>query len=473
MHHYVVNPWMILPFGILLAAIAVMPLAAHRWWGHHYPKVSLVLGATTLFYYLGALREFHRPLASAHEYVSFICLIGSLFVISGGIHIRVRGEARPWVNTMMLAIGGILANVVGTTGASMLLIRPFLRMNKYRLTTYHVVFFIFIVSNVGGSLTPIGDPPLYLGYLKGIPFFWTVRALFLEWLMGMAWLLGVFYIMDWRNFMRAPPEVRERETSHESWNFEGLNNLIWMGMVLAALFISHPVFLREAIMVFAAFMSWRRTRPDIYEANDFTWAPIREVAVLFAGIFATMMPALDWLEANATRLGVTSVGSFYWGSGLLSSVLDNAPTYLNYLSAAIGLFVDQTILDGVRHLLSSGGMMAMTGHEGARAGEILRAVAALKRFHPETLRLGVVTDDQIQIAYLLGNHAAHLAAISIGAVFFGASTYIGNGPNFMVKSIAEHWGAKMPSFFGFILKFTIPILLPMFVAVWWIFFRSG
>jgi len=417
---------MALPFVFLLGAIAVMPLVAHKWWERNYPIVTALLGSITLIYYFGALHETQRPLESLHEYFSFICLIGSLFVVSGGIHICVKGEATPWINVVILAMGGLLANVVGTTGASMLLIRPFLRANKYRLTTYHVVFFIFIVSNVGGSLTPIGDPPLYLGYLKGVPFFWTTWSLFPMWIVGMTWLLALFYMLDYRNFLRAPREVRERETAHETWKFDGLHNLIWLGLILAALFLSDPPFIREAIMIFAAMMSWKFTRWHIYEANDFSWAPIREVAILFAGIFATMMPALDWLEANAAKLGVTSVASFYWGSGCLSAALDNAPTYLNFLSAAIGLFVS----------------------EGADSSFV---------DHP--------------IDYLLKNHPAHIAAISIGSVFFGACTYIGNGPNFMVKSIAEHAGAKMPSFFGYIFKFTIPILLPMLVLVGWLFFR--
>lgn len=421
MHHDTINPWIILPFVFLLGAIALMPLVAHEWWESHYPKIVLILSLITLVYYLGFLHEFRRPLEVAHEYVSFICLIGSLFVISGGIHIRVKGEAKPWVNTLFLAIGGMLANILGTTGASMLLIRPFLRANKYRLTTYHVVFFIFIVSNVGGSLTPIGDPPLYLGYLQGIPFFWTIHTLFFTWLMGMGWLLFIFYLIDRQNFLRAPPEIRERETAHETWAFDGLHNLIWLGSVLIALWIPRLFFVREAIMILAVLFSQLLTPRPTYEANNFSWAPIREIAILFAGIFMTMIPTLDWLRIHAKELGIISVSDFYWGCGLLSSVLDNAPTYLTFLNTALGLFTDQTISDGIPHLIA--------------------------------------------------NYSNHLAAISISAVFFGACTYIGNGPNFMVKSIAEHSGAKMPSFFGYIFKFTLPILFPMFFGVWWLFFR--
>ncbi len=468
-----VTPWMILPFWALLAAIAVMPLWARPWWERHYPKVALGLGAGVLLYYFAGIREWDRPLETAHEYVSFICMIGSLFVVSGGIHIRVKGEATPRVNVLILAIGGVLANLIGTTGASMLLVRPFLRANKYRLTAFHVVFFIFVVSNVGGSLTPIGDPPLYLGYLKGIPFLWTMIVLFPKWLFGMGWLLGVFYILDSRNFRRAPPEIRQKETAHETWVFEGLHNLGWLAVILAALFLRRPLFLREAVMVAVAALSWRTTRRQIHEANHFSWAPIREVAILFAGIFATMIPALDWLEHNSRQIGIQTAGQFFWSAGSLSAVLDNAPTYLNFLSASIGLFVDPHFVETVRHLAASGGAMALAGPDAAHAGEVVRTVQALRFYHPEALRLGQVPLNDIQICYLLGNHARHIAAISIGAVFFGACTYIGNGPNFMVRSIAEEWGAKMPGFMGYIVKFTLPFLLPMLFAVWLIFFRAG
>ncbi|MDD2706681.1 MAG: sodium:proton antiporter [Verrucomicrobiae bacterium] len=458
------------PFAILLLAIAIMPLAAHEWWEHHYPKVSAILGATTLFYYLVILREISRPLGSLHEYFSFICLIGSLFVVSGGIHIGVKGESTPLTNTLLLLIGAVLANLIGTTGASMLLIRPYLRSNKYRLTEFHVVFFIFIVGNIGGALTPIGDPPLYLGYLKGVPFFWTLHSLSWMWLLGVGWLLGVFYLLDHRNFLRAPKEIREQETAHETWSFGGWNNLFCLAMILGALFIQSPLFLREALMILAAGLSWKTTAKTIHEQNQFTWAPIREVAILFAGIFMTMMPALDWLEVHASNLGVSTADAFFWGCGVLSSILDNAPTYLSFLSASIGLFVDQDIINGVHHLLKNGAA-GLTAAEANHTVEINNTLAMLKRYHPESLVSGSIPLPHLQIAYLLGNHAAHLKAVSIGAVFFGACTYIGNGPNFMIKSIADHAGAKTPSFPGYIFKYTLPILLPLFIMVWWLFFR--
>ncbi|HEV2211520.1 MAG TPA: sodium:proton antiporter, partial [Verrucomicrobiae bacterium] len=297
------NPCMIAPFVALLTAIALAPLYFAEWWGRHLLKVIAGLMALTIGYYLLGLRAPERVLYTAQEYFSFICLIGSLFVISGGIHIRVRGEALPSVNVLYLFLGAVAANVLGTTGASMLLIRPWLRMNKYRLTAHHVVFFIFIVSNVGGSLTPVGDPPLFLGYLKGVPFWWMATECWEIWVTGVGLLLVAFYLVDSWNFRRAPEAVRVRETSHEEWRFEGLGNLGFLAVVLGAVLVNHPPFLREALMLGAAVGSYLTTRKEVHEANDFNFAPIKEVAILFAGIFATMMPALDWLQANAAQMG--------------------------------------------------------------------------------------------------------------------------------------------------------------------------
>lgn len=471
MTHDPVTVWMILPFAALLGAIAFAPLVAHAWWERHYPKVALGLGAFALLWYLLAVRDSAAPRHTAHEYVSFICLIGALYVVSGGIHLAVKGEATPAANTLILALGGVLANVIGTTGASMVLIRPFLRANKYRLTAHHVVFFIFIVSNVGGALTPIGDPPLYLGYLKGIPFFWTLGALFGKWTFGMAWLLLLFYAMDRLNFLRAPRAIREKETAREEWRFEGARNLGWLALILAALFVPRPPLLREAIMLAAAAGSWFTTPRRIHEANHYSWAPIREVAILFAGIFATMFPALLWLEAHAGDLGLRSPTAFYWSCGLTSAVLDNAPTYLSFLSAQFGLFVTPKIVEGVRHL-AAGGAFALSGPDASHAAEILRTWRGIQVWHPEALSRGEVPLGIIQVCHLLKNHPTYVAEISIAAVFFGASTYIGNGPNFMVRSIAQQWGVRMPGFLGYIFRFSLPFLLPLFLAVWWIFFRS-
>src|SRR5688572_28361899 len=316
--------WAIAPFALLLAMIALGPLLFERWWLKHYPKVAFGLAAITLMYYLFALPvEARRTVAhTAIEYVSFIALIGSLFVVSGGIHITVKGEATPHVNVVFLFFGALIANLLGTTGASMLLIRPWLRMNKYRVTAHHVVFFILIISNVGGCLTPIGDPPLFLGYLKGIPFWWVSKHCWPMWAVGVGFLLAAFYLVDRKNYLKAPREVRTALAEpQDRWRFEGLANLGFLGLILVAVFIKRPVFAREALMLIAALGSWFMTNKSVHEANHFDFHPLREVAVLFVAIFATMMPAMDYLKFNAASIPHT-VPVMYWGAGLLSSVFD-------------------------------------------------------------------------------------------------------------------------------------------------------
>ena len=396
------NAWMILPFALLLGAMALAPLLAANWWARHYPEVSLALGAIALGYYLLGLQASARVWHMAHDYTSFIALVGSLFVVSGGIHINVKGEATPLANVVFLFIGAVVANVLGTTGAAMLLIRPWIRMNRYRVAAYHIAFFIFIVANVGGCLTPIGDPPLFLGYLQGVPFWWIAKNCWPIWTAGVGILLAMFYVVDRINFTRAPREVRERETAQETWRFDGLPNLFFLGVILGAVFVTRPIFVREALMVAAAIGSYFTTPKPVHVANDFNFHPVREVAVLFAGIFATMMPALDWLNQNARELlgQNPAPGIFFWGAGGLSGVLDNAPTYLGFLSALFG------------------------------------------------------ATDAKSIGELLNQHALSLLAISVGAVFFGAATYIGNGPNFMVKAVADQQKIRTPTFPGFVLKFT-------------------
>ena len=422
---------MVLPFVALLLAIALGPLLCPSVWARHYAKIACALGAITVAYYLLSLQAFARILHVAHEYAGFIALIGSLFVVSGGIHINVKGQATPGVNVLYLLLGALAANLLGTTGASMLLIRPWIRMNKYRITAHHIVFFIFIVSNVGGCLTPIGDPPLFLGYLKGIPFWWVAQHCWPMWALAVGLLLTSFYIVDAANSRRASAEVRCRLAgSGEEWRFEGVWNIGWLLLILGAVFVKQPLFLREGLMFGAAAGSWFTTKKTIHEANQFDFHPIQEVAILFLGLFATMMPALDLVQANAHRLGQPSPALFYWGSGLLSSVLDNAPTYLAFLSATLGLLVE-----------------------------------------PQT---GLVPAGEIDLGLLLGNNTLHpyLLAISIGAVFFGATTYIGNAPNFMVKSIADHKKVRTPGFFGFLFNYTIPYLAPLLVLIWLLFFRT-
>ena len=358
----------------------------------------------------------------------------------------------------------------------MLLIRPWIRMNKYRITAHHIVFFIFIVSNVGGCLTPIGDPPLFLGFLKGIPFWWVAEHCLPMWTLGVAMLLAMFFVVDTINFRRAPKEVRERETAHEEWRFQGLANLFFLGVVLGAVFISKPHFLREALMIAAAAGSFFTTQKPVHEANHFNFHPIKEVAILFIGIFGTMMPALDWLQFNASELMGEGPhpAVFYWGSGTLSSVLDNAPTYLAFLSSIFGSFIDQDIITQVQHLVVTAGGDIATFVHGPHAEQIQNTFAAIQKYHAADLAAGKVGTDEIEICYLLGNVKlnTYILAISIGAVFFGANTYIGNGPNFMVKAIAEHQKVETPGFIAYILKFTLPFMLPVLIAEWLIFFRS-
>ena len=415
------HPAMILPFGLMLLAIALMPFVNLRWWERHYPKVAVGLGSITVAYYVFGLHHGARMLHVAHEYLSFIALIGSLFVVSGGIHIRVKGEATPWVNCCFLGVGAVLANVIGTTGASMLLIRPWIRMNKYRITGFHIVFFIFIVSNAGGCLTPVGDPPLFLGYLKGVPFWWVLRHCWEAWGLVVLMLIAIFFVLDRRNFLRAPLAIREKETAVETWKIEGKRNLLLLGVILAAVFIRKPAGLSEVLMVAAAVTGYFITPKPVHEANDFHFGPIREVGWLFVGIFATMVAALDYLEIHARALGIDTPAKFYWLTGTVSATLDNAPTYLTFLAAAMG-----------ERMLS------------------LNAPDQVREF--------------------VAQYPHDLIAISLGAVFFSAMTYIGNGPNFMVKSMAEQSRIRMPSFFGYLFRYAVPILLPVFTLVWLLYF---
>ena len=412
------SPWMIIPFGVILLCIALMPFVNLHWWEKNYHRVAVTLGLFTCGYYFFILGESHRLLDVAHEYIGFIALIGSLFIVAGGVHIRVRGEATPLRNTVFLAIGAVIANFIGTTGASMLMIRPWIRMNKFRITAFHVVFFIFIVSNVGGALTPIGDPPLFLGYLKGVPFFWTTEHLWIPWLVTVGLLLVIFYVLDAMNFRRAPEVVRELETAHEEFRVDGKRNFIFISIILGAVFLPTPW--RELTMGAAALGSWYGTPKQVHEMNHFNLHPIKEVAWLFFGIFATMIPALDYVQLHSDALGVETPMQFYAFTGVLSAVLDNAPTYLTFLAAALG-------------------------------------------------QQGMNLSESADVASFAASHAHILVAISLGAVFFGAATYIGNGPNFMVKAIAEHAKVETPSFFGYVVRFTLPVLVPILALVGWLF----
>jgi Na+/H+ antiporter NhaD/arsenite permease-like protein len=416
------NPIFAIPFITLLGCMATLPLLLPRFWEHNFKRISLWLGSIAVLYYLFGLHAPGRMLGVAWDYVSFIVFIGSLFVVAGGIHVRTKGEAIPSVNALFLIGGAILANLIGTTGASMLLIRPWIRMNKYRFTNLHTVFFIFIVSNVGGCLTPIGDPPLFLGYLKGVPFWWITVKCLPAWGLAVGWIVAVFYALDRMNFRAAPKTVREMQTAHEEFKIEGLRNLGWLALIVTAVFLKHPPGLREGLMVAAAIGSYKTTPRPIHDANHFSFGPIKEVAWIFAGIFATMVPVLDYLECHAAALGISEPVHFFWLSGTLSAVLDNAPTYLTFLTAAFGL-------------------------------------------------KGFNIDDPTHVSRFLDQHYLYVVAVSLGSVFFGAMTYIGNGPNFMVKAIADHAKVHTPHFFSYIIRFSIPILLPVFAVVAWVFFH--
>ena len=426
---------LVAPFVLLLALIAVMPLTppgAKRLWDRYYPQVAIGLGLLVAAIYLGRYPGGGAMVGGMlREYFSFICLIGSLYVVAGGIHLTVKGEATPLENAAFLAVGAVAANLIGTTGASMVLIRPWIRMNRIRISAYHVVFFIFLVSNCGGALTPIGDPPLFLGFLRGVPFFWLIGHVWSQWLFTVGAILAVFYLLDRRSFGRAPPGIQEKIREPDTFRFEGGGNVLLLLVIIGALFLPAVPGLREGVMLASAVASHRLTPRVVHAENHFDFGPIREVALLFLGIFLTMTPALNYLDRHGREFGFAQPKQYYFASGGLSAVLDNAPTYLSFLELAEATLVDRTASPdaGPAAVQSDAGVKQML------ASEVMR------RF---------------------------VIAISLGAVFFGAMTYLGNGPNFMVKSIAEDAGVRVPTFFGYLLKYSLPILLPIFVlGGWW------
>ncbi|AKF07991.1 sodium:proton antiporter [Sandaracinus amylolyticus] len=398
--------WSVIPFALMLGGIAVLPLALSHWWESNRNRaiytaaVSLPIALWLLFV------DSHALAHSMLEYVSFLVLLGSLYVIAGGIHVSGDLEGTPGRNAGLLALGAVLANFVGTTGASMLLIRTLLRTNKQRKNNTHVpFFFILIVSNCGGLLTPLGDPPLFLGYLRGVPFTWTL-GLAPYWVLAVGYLVALFWVVDRRAYALETRDTLARDRAEAvPVRVGGAINVVYLAGVIAAVFLPSPW--REIVMVGMALLSLRAAPREARTANGFTWAPILEVAILFAGIFVTMVPALALLEARGDELGLGAPWQFFVVTGALSSVLDNAPTYLTFLSAA------------------------------------------------QALQLP---------ADVVGVPATFLTAISLGAVFMGANTYIGNGPNFMVKAIAEESGYRMPLFFGYALQ-AIAVLVPLYVLI--------
>jgi Na+/H+ antiporter NhaD/arsenite permease-like protein len=431
--HALPEPLMVIPFVVLLLMIATGPLFYHHFWEHHYPKVAIFLGLITTAYYLFVLGDSLSLLHTLAEYLAFIALLASLFVASGGILIKVDKKSTPMLNVILLFIGAVIANVIGTTGASMLLIRPFIKINRKRIKPYQVIFFIFLVSNIGGALTPIGDPPLFLGFLRGVDFFWFFSNIWHIWLPTVLLVLAIFYVIDSRNV----PEEKDEEEYTGKIQFSGLKNVGYLLIILISVFIDPAVIswvpslaplpfgIREIIMFSVVYLSYKGADEEILKANEFDFEPIKEVAYLFVGIFATMIPALQLIAHEAKLYGEQlNAGIFYWATGLLSGFLDNAPTYLNFLSAEMGKF-----------------------------GLDINSVSDVHKLSLE--------------------QPLYLTAISVAAVFFGAMTYIGNGPNFMVKSICERSGIEMPSFFAYWIKYAIPILIPVFILVWLVFFNGG
>ena len=430
------------PFVLLLLCIAVLPLMIPHGWEHNKNKaiVSAALAIPFALYLIIAFgpQGQHELIHAGKDYFSFMALLAALFIISGGIYIKGSAAGTPLSNCAYLAVGAVLANVIGTTGASMVLIRPFIRANEKRVNKVHlIVFFIFIVSNCGGLLTPLGDPPLFLGFLKGVPFTWTFQ-LWKEWLMvnGILVLLFNFvdeYILD-KEEAKYPGSELEALMIHEPMRIEGSQNILFLGGVVAVIiakgqgwgFGGHdwPFGLQEGLMISLAFLSYLSTGSGLRKINKFTFSPILEVAILFAGIFITMIAPLLILNEHGKELGLVHAWHYFWASGSLSSFLDNAPTYLTFAASACGQF--GISVEGSKYL-----------------SELLTQ-------GPEAAQI--------------------LMAISCGSVFMGANTYIGNGPNFMVKAIAEENGIKMPSFFGYML-YSIGILIPIFIAVTFILFR--
>lgn len=429
-----VELWALTPFAIMLLSIAVMPLIAGKWWENNLHKfyVALALSVPTGYYLIANGMGENLQHQILKDYLPFIILLGALFIVTGGIRINGDIQARPRNNTFIMAIGYLLASFIGTTGAAMLLIRPLLEFNKQREYKVHtVVVFIALVANCGGILTPLGDPPLFLLYLRGAEFSWFMNML-PEWLTVGAIILTGYYFVDRyiyyhkEHIANVMADFREKTLLY----IKGRINIIYLICIILTVAYINPSHLpqmgaedaplresamREIILIIIALFSILTTRRGLREANQFSWEPLTEVAVVFIGIFVTMTPALIYLNANATSLGLQTPDQFFYGAGFLSAFLDNSPTAVAF----------HTVAQGIPH-----------------------------------------ATDAVMVA---GVPQEILRAISLGAVFFGAMTYIGNGPNFMVKSIAEHNGVKMPSFFGYMFRFSLIIMLPVYIIVQLIF----
>jgi Na+/H+ antiporter NhaD/arsenite permease-like protein len=408
--------WTLSFFGLNLLALALLPMIHDKFWSRNSNKalLSAALGipVAVLLLWYGNLEPL---LHEIKEYFAFITLLASLFVISGGIYIRNGTSGTPLSNTVWLAVGALLANVFGTMGAAVILIRPFLRSNAPRQYVSHLpVFFIFLVCNIGGCLTPLGDPPLFMGYLRGVPFLWTFR-LVPEWLLMNGAVLCVFWFVDRHYWRKESARVSDGQTTDgRTLTINGWSNVAFiLGVVLSVAFLTSP--LREIAMVAMSALSLVCTGKDVRRLNEFHYGPIIEVAIIFAGIFVTMVPALLTLKARGGQLGITEPWEYFWATGMISSVLDNTPSYLSFLSLAQSMPAEG----------------------------------------PTTV---------------IGIEATVLRAISCGAVFMGALTYIGNGPNFIVKAICEHHKVKTPTFLGYMV-WSGAVLLPLFIVLSLLFYR--
>ena len=407
-----------LPFVILLVAIALAPLIAQHHWERHYHKLCVALTGIVCLYHLFVVKQSARVVHAGIDYVTFMVVVGSFFVVAGGIHLRVKSPSGAMRNTLFLFVGALLGNLIGTIGASILLIRPWIAMNKGRAAPMHIAFFIFLVSNIGGALLPVG-PPLFLGFLKGVPFGWTLQNCWLQWLLTVAIVLAVFFVLDLVNLRARKRAIHESEITQ--WRCDGAQNFLFLFALLAALIAMRPGW-REPLMVLIALGSYFATPQRIREADNFTFAPLKEVGWLFLGIFGTMIPVLEFMEQSADKLGLASEKAFFWATGFLSALLDNAPTYLAFFASALGLH-------------------------------------------------GYDLNDSSHVVRFISENGRELIAISLGATFFGALTYIGNAPNLFVKTIAEHARVPTPSFVGYIWKIAMPILIPIFVVISILFFR--
>ena len=438
MEQFVHSAWSMIPFGLMLLTIAVAPLLVEHWWesNKHKLTVALFLGVPTAVCLIsgGMLHELEHQLFG--DYIPFIVLLLSLYVITGGIHLSGDIKAKPWVNTSFLGLGWLLASFMGTTGAAMLLIRPLLSTNQQRKHKVHtVLFFIALCANCGGLLTPLGDPPLFMLFLRGAEFTWFF-SMWAPWLFTGALLMAIYFLLDTYYYKKEHwTALSADHREHTPLQIEGNVNFVYLlGVVLTVAFVNEGIipemgdahapmwlkYMREIVLVSLTLLSLYTTKNKVrFVMNKFSWAPIIEVAVLFLGIFTTMTPALAYLNTNAELLGLDKTWQFYYASGALSSFLDNTPTAVAFHSVASGLDPNQLAAFG----------------EGMMAG----------------------------IPVIL------LKAICMGSVFFGAMTYIGNGPNFMVKAIAEENGVKMPSFFGYMFKFSLIVLLPIYILVQLIF----